>query len=172
VRTINFSVRRVLISSSFEELWVSFLLGWGIGVMLHDVMLLGVLVGDWTLFSPKPFPCCLYNSVVLCNVSTSPSSGVGVLSSLSLSSFRRVWIKEMLKPTASKCSRKIPLGLNPLSLSTYLRFKLLKWPANSSILLMFLNTKSPTFQGRGMNFFFLFSWKKCNHYSCIALLFL
>jgi hypothetical protein len=67
--------------------------------MLRDVVLLGVIAEDWTLFSPKPFPCCLYNLVVLCNVSMSPSSGEGVLFSLSLSSFRRVWIKEMLKPT-------------------------------------------------------------------------
>lgn len=140
----------------FEEFWVAFLLGWVVGAMLWDVVLLGVLVGDWTLFSPRPFPCCLYNSMGLYNVSMSPFWGVGVFSSLSLSSFRRVWIKELLKPTTNKCSRKIPLGSNPLFLSAYLRFKLLKWLVNSSILLTFLNTKSPTFQGRGMNCFFLF----------------
>jgi hypothetical protein len=37
-------------------------------VILSDVVLLGVLVGDWTLFSPNRFPCCLYNSVVPCYV--------------------------------------------------------------------------------------------------------
>jgi hypothetical protein len=47
--------------------------------MLRDVVLLAVVVGDWTLFSPGPFPCYLYNSVVLCNVSRSPASGAGVL---------------------------------------------------------------------------------------------
>jgi hypothetical protein len=138
--------------------------------MLGDVVLLGVLVGDWPLFSPDPFPCCLYNSVALCNVSTLQSLEAKVLSSLSLSSVRRLWIKELLKPTDSKCSRKIPLGLNPFSLSTYFRFKFLKWPMNSSILLMFLHTKSPTFQGRGMNYFFLLSWKKCNQWLyCLAI---
>jgi hypothetical protein len=54
-------------------------------VMLRDVVLLRVLAGDWTLFSPDTFPCCLYNSVALCNVSTSQSPEEGVLLSLSLS---------------------------------------------------------------------------------------
>jgi hypothetical protein len=132
--------------------------------MLCDVILLGVLVGDWTLFSPEPIPSCLYNSISIFNVSTSPSSGEEVFSSMSLSSVRHVCIKELLKPTVSKCSQKILLGSNPLILSIYFRFKFLKWPVNLSILLTFMNTKSPTFHGRGMNCFFLLPWKKCNQW--------
>jgi hypothetical protein len=64
---------------AFEELWVAFLLGWVIGAMLRDVVLLAVVAADWKLFSPGPFPCYLYNSVVPCNVSRSPASGAGVL---------------------------------------------------------------------------------------------
>jgi hypothetical protein len=37
--------------------WVAFLLGWVVEAMLHDVVLLGVLAGDWALFSPDTFPC-------------------------------------------------------------------------------------------------------------------
>jgi hypothetical protein len=84
-------------------------------VMLHDVVILGVLAGDWALLSPDTFPYYLYNSVAFCNVSTSQSPEAELLSSLSLYSTRCLWIKELLKPTASKCSRKIPLGSNPLS---------------------------------------------------------
>jgi hypothetical protein len=52
--------------------------------------------------------------------------------------------------------------LNPFTFSTYFKLRLWKWPANSSILFIFMNMKSPTFQGRGIHFFF-FSWKKWNH---------
>ena len=128
--------------------------------MLRDVALLRVLVGDWTLFSLNTFPCCLYNSVALCNVSTSQSREAGLLSSLSLSSIRHLWIKESLKPTSSKCSRKIPSGSNPFSLSSYVRFNFLKWTTNLSILLTFLHKKSPTLQGRGMNCFFFLVMEK------------
>jgi hypothetical protein len=114
-------------------------------VMLHDVILLGVLAGDWALFSLDTFHCCLYNSVAFCNVCASHSSEEGLLSSLSLSSVRCLRIKEMLKPIASKCSRKIPSGSNPFILSAYVRFNFLKCPTNSSILLTFLETQSPTF---------------------------
>jgi hypothetical protein len=132
--------------------------------MLCDVVLLGVLAGDWVLLSPDNFPCCLYNSMVLCNLSASQSTEEGLLSTLFLSWVRCVWIKEVLKPTPSKCSRKMPLGLNPFILSAYVRFDFLKWEENSSILLMFLHTKSLTFQGRGVNYFFFLSWKKCNQW--------
>jgi hypothetical protein len=112
--------------------------------MLHDVVILGVSDEDWTLFSPEPFPCFLYNSVALCNVSMSQSSEARVLSSLSLSSIRRLWIKELLKPTDSKCSRKIPLGSNPFSLSTYFRFKFLKWVSFFFFFAIFYLTHSTT----------------------------
>jgi hypothetical protein len=112
---------------SFEDFWLAFLLGWTIEAMLHDVVLLGVLAGDWVLFSLDTFPCCLYNSVALCNISVLQSTEEGLLSTLFLSWVRCVWIKEVLKPTPSKCTRKMPLGSNPFSLSTYVRFNFLKW---------------------------------------------
>ena len=40
-------------------------------------------------------------------------------------------------------------------ISSYLRLEMLECVVNSSILLTFFNTNSPTFQGRGMNCFFL-----------------
>jgi len=145
-----------------EDMWVTFLIGWAIGALLWDVVVFGVTVGDWELFSLEPFPFCLYDSLVFSIVSRSPTSRAGVLETLSSSSFRITLTKELLKPTTSRCYTKISLGSNPFTLSTYLRFRLWKWPTNSSILFIFLNMKSPTFQGRGMNCFFLFSWKKCN----------
>jgi hypothetical protein len=132
----------------FEDFCGAFSLGWVIEAMIHDVILLGVLAGDWVLFSLVTFPCCMYNLVSLCNVSASQSPEEELLSSLSLSLVRCLWIKEFLKPTTSKCSQKIPLGSNPFSLSAYVRFNFLKWSTNSSILLTFLRTKSSTFQGK------------------------
>jgi hypothetical protein len=150
----------------FEDFWVPFLLGWDVEAMLCDVILLGVMDRDWALFSLDTFPCCLYNSVALCNVSPSQFPEAGLLFSLSLSLARCLLIKELLKPTSSKCSQKIPLGLNHFILSAYVRFNFLKWTAILSILLTFLQTRSPTFQGRGMNFLFFLSWKKCNQWLC------
>jgi hypothetical protein len=155
-----FSKRGFLSPPPPEEMWVTFLIWWVVGELLQDVV----------LFSPRPFPLCLYDSLVLSIISRSPASRAGVLETLSPYSFRIELIKELLKPTSSRCYTKILLGSNSFTLSTYFRFRLWKWPMNSSILFIFLNMKSPTFQGRGMNCFFLFSWKNETN-SCIALLF-
>jgi hypothetical protein len=144
----------------FEDLWVSFFLGWTVEVTLHGVVLLGVLAGGWVLFSQDTLPCCLYNSVALCNVFASQWAEAGLLSTLSLSWVRCLWIKEVLKKTPSKCSPKMSLGSNPFSLSSYVRFNFLKWTTNSSIFLMFLHTKSPTFDNRGMKLFFFLVMEK------------
>jgi hypothetical protein len=71
-------------------------------------------------------------------------------------------MNKLLNPIESMCSTQILLGSKPLIFSTYFNLTLLKWLANSSILFMFLKMKSPIFNGKGMNYFFLFSWKKCN----------
>jgi hypothetical protein len=138
-------------------LLVTLLYGWATGPLLRCVALLGVIVGDWALFSLGLFPLYLYNSLVLSTISTSPVVWVGLPRLLSSYYPRTVWIKELIKPTVNMCSTNIPLGSTPLIFSVYLRFKLLKWLANSSSLFIFLNTKSPTFEGNGINCFFHFS---------------
>jgi hypothetical protein len=76
-----------------EEMWVNFLIWCAIGVLVQDIILFGVTVGDWELFSPATFPFYLYDSLVLSIVSRSLVSQAGVPKSLSPSSFRIVLIK-------------------------------------------------------------------------------
>jgi hypothetical protein len=93
-----------------KELWVTFLNWWVIGALLRDVVLFGVTVEDWPLFSPRPFPLCLYDSLVLIIISRSLVSREGVSETLSSYSFRMSLMEELLKQTTNRCYTKFRQG--------------------------------------------------------------